>query len=247
MENNKLHYYAEVHDSEGNDERLDSNVHFKKLTTKGVQLGCLLSSMELRGFFDSIDEKIPIKNNKAYPLLTYPFMDFIESHNLTKFNLIEFGSGNSTIYFELIFKNIISFENNFDWYENIKGKIKKTNYQYITSEEMENFNIDISNEFIEKSFVLIDAACNRLKIAKNLLIKYNPSFIILDNSEWYRNTSNYIMTNGYFEIPFWGYKNTEHWESCTSLFINLKNTQPLERNPSYPPPLARRMVNEWDM
>jgi len=241
----KIKFLSEVYDKSGNTENLERNISFQKMTNQGALLGSLHSSFQLRGFFDSADLGQPIKDSQPFPLLTYSFMDFIESHDTSDFSLIEFGSGNSTLYFEKKFKNLISFETNKEWYEKIKRQLIKTKYQLIESVDLEDGKFEI-NINPEKTFVLIDAACNRYKITDCLLKKIKPNFIILDNSEWYRNTAKLIIKESYFEVPFWGYKNTEHWESCTSLFINLNNILLLDNNNILPPPLSRRIISSWD-
>jgi len=222
-------------------------MRFKKITSHGVFLGCLISSFELRGYFESIASGTVSRNNLPYPLLTHPFLDYIESHDVKEFNLIEFGSGNSTLFFEKIFNEIISFETNLEWFKKVQSKIKKTKYNFIENNDLESGKYVIDKKILNKSFVLVDAACNRLNLVRNFISKYKPPFFILDNSEWYRNTSTLIVENGYFEVPFWGYKNSEHWESCTSLFININDVRILKRNSSSPPPLSRKMNNKWDV
>ena len=241
----KIKFLSEVYDKNGNLENLEKTISFQKMTNQGALLGSLHSSFQLRGFFESADLGSPVKDSQPFPLLTYPFMDFIESHDVSDFNLIEFGSGNSTLYFEKKFNKVISFETNNQWYDKIKKQLKNTEYNLIESENLEegNYFIDINHN---KNFALIDAACNRYKVTKNLLKKIKPNYIILDNSEWYRNTANLIVNEGYFEIPFWGYKNTEHWESCTSLLIRLNDITLLNKNNENPPPLSRRIISSWD-
>lgn len=238
-------YVSEVTPNLGSEHKLDANINLKKMTKQGAILGSLLSSLELRGFFESIEAEATIRNGEPIPLLTYSFMDFLENYDFSDFHLIEFGSGNSTLYFEKKFKSVTSFETNSEWYKKIKNLITTTKYIHIKSKELENgdFSLDIDNE--NKSIVIIDAACNRYKITKQLLEKTKPAFIVLDSSEWYRNTSELILNHNYFEVPFWGYKNTEHWESCTSLFINMNDIKRLQKN-NVTPPLSRKMDNIWD-
>lgn len=246
MNNKHIKYLAEVTDAAGDQKNLDSNTSFRKFTTFGEYFGCILSSFELRGYFESLSGNAPSRNGRPYPLLTYPFLDFIESHNLKNFNLIEFGSGNSTLFFENLFFHVTSFETDINWYSALKGKLNNTAYNYTSKLDIEEGKFILEEKYVKNSFVLIDCACNRLKVSINLLNKYKPPFIILDNSEWYRNTSDFIVKENYIEIPFWGYKNSEHWESCTSLFINKNNVIDLQRNENSPPPLSRKMVNGWD-
>lgn len=241
----KIKFISEVYDKSGNTENLEKNISFQKMTNQGALLGSLHSSFQLRGFFDSADLGSPVKDSMPYPLLTYSFMDYIENHDVSNFNLIEFGSGNSTLYFEKKFKKLFSFETNEAWYKKINVQVKNTEYVLIETNALEKGDYNIKSPD-ENYFVLIDAACNRYKIALNLLTKLKPHYIILDNSEWYPNTVDLITKEGYLHTPFWGYKNTEHWESCTSLFTRLKDIRLLSNNNLMPPPLSRRLTSSWD-
>lgn len=243
---NKTKYFAEVSEQGGTNANLENNLNFKKMTPSGATLGCLFSSLELRGYFESLQSGISQKDGLPYPLLTYPFLDFIENHDFSDYELIEFGSGQSTQFFENIFKVVKSYETDKQWFEFIRAKLKKTTYILIGAEQLENGNFEIDKINPSKTLVLVDAACNRYKLTLNILNKINPAFIVLDNSEWYQNTVELLNKNDYFEIPFWGIKNSEHWESCTSLFISLNKGNKLIKKQDRLPSLSRKKMNTWD-
>jgi len=242
----QVNYLGEAYAITGDDSQFEKNINFKKMTKQGASLGSMLSSLELRGYFESISADISVKDGQPFPMLTYSFMDYFESHDFSDYHLIEFGSGNSTLYFENRVKSLTTFETDFQWYSKMKDSLTKTKYIHADSTKLINgeFDLDLNNQ---NTFVIIDAACNRYKLTNHVLNKGSPAFIVLDNSEWYRNTAGLISSFNYFEIPFWGYKNTEHWESCTSLFIRLENTVIPKSNNYNPPPLSRKNTQEpWD-
>jgi len=155
------------------------------------------------------------------PMLSLPFLDWFESYDFSKFNLIEFGSGNSTNYFAKKVKNVISFETDINYYNNLKPKLlNNVDYRFIEKNNLENKtpNIDIN----QKTIIFVDCAANRFLTTKNIFNIGLPNILILDNSESYKNTCKMIYEKGYLEIPFWGIRLMEMQESCTSVFI--KNT-----------------------
>lgn len=242
----KIKFLAEVSEQGGTNANLENNLNFKKMTSIGASLGSLFSNLELRGYFESLQSGISQRDGLPYPLLTYPFIDFIENHDFSNYELIEFGSGQSTLFFENIFKIVKSYETDKQWYEFMRGKLKKTQYILIGTEQLENGNFEINTTNTSNALVLVDAACNRYKLTFNIINKINPTFIVLDNSEWYRNTAELLQKNKFFEIPFWGFKNSEHWESCTSLFISLDKQIGLNKKQDHLPPLSRKKINSWD-
>jgi hypothetical protein len=240
-----IEYYASVTDSQGNNARLEANTQIQKQSKFGAYLGSILSTLEQRGYIESIMGGRPMRNGLPVPLLTFPFLDFFESHDWKEFRLIEFGSGNSTIYFESKFAKIHSFETNPEWYENVRRKLVEVEYQLISVEDLHMGNFDIK-PWSGPTMALIDSACNRRRVASRLLEKMRPEIVVLDNSEWYQNTTQDLVNSQYLHVPFWGLKCSEHWESCTSIFFDMNANINLKRTDVMPPPLSRRMQNDWD-
>lgn len=165
------------------------------------------------------------------PMLTVPFLDWLNSYDWSDYAFIEFGSGLSTNYFSDLFKYVESIETEYEWHEKINNNKKNNiNCYYILREDIEhgNYFIDIK----DKTVVLIDSNTHRFLTVKVLLTKIKPEIIIFDNIEWYPNASKYLINFGYNEIPFWGIKTEIEeepnpsvdvlMEKCTSVFI--KNT-----------------------
>jgi len=165
------------------------------------------------------------------PMLSLPFLDWFESYDFSKFDLVEFGSGNSTNYFAEKVKNVISFETDIDYYNNLKPKLlNNVDYRFIEKDNLENKtpNIDIS----QKTIVFVDCAANRFLTTKNIFNMGLPNIFILDNSEALKNTCKMIYEKGYLEIPFWGIRLMETQEACTSVFIK-NNFKMVEKNYNY--------------
>ena len=48
--------------------------------------------------------------NKVIPQLTFDFIEWMEEQDTVEKTIIEFGSGDSTIYFSTKFKKVITYE-----------------------------------------------------------------------------------------------------------------------------------------
>ena len=165
------------------------------------------------------------------PMLSLPFLDWFESYDFNDFDLVEFGSGNSTNYFAEKVKNIISFETNIDYYNNLKPKLlNNVDYRFIEKINLENEIPDI--DINQKTIVFVDCAANRFLLTKNIFKIGFPNILILDNSDIYKNTCKFIYNKGYSEIPFWGIRLMETEEACTSVFIK-NNFNMIEKNYNY--------------
>lgn len=190
-------------------------------------------------FINLVNEK-NIKDDM--PLLSLSFLDWFDSHDFSKFNLIEFGSGKSTNYFAKRVEHVLSFENNKEWFDKIKKNILN-NVEYVLLNKKNKINLFIN----EKTILFIDYSGNRYMIAKNILDKYQPNILILDNSEHYPKTCKYISSLGYTEIPFWGFRFYEDYQSCTSVFLK-NNINILEKKYDFKPigMLELNFNNDWD-
>jgi hypothetical protein len=157
-------------------------------------------------------------SNKKVANLTYPFISWIDSYDFSSWNLIEFGSGDSTIHFSNKFKTVYSYETNKQYADYISSlNLPNVNISVLSKSNLEQLSFALSVN--DNTLIIVDSACNRLKVVKNLTTKFNPNIIVLDNSDNYPNTSNMLSQIGYTEIPFWGLRAKEQFESCTSVFV----------------------------
>jgi hypothetical protein len=169
-----------------------------------------------------IDKGIDSKN---IPMLSLPFLDWLNSYNWSEYDYIEFGSGESTNYMSERFKSVDTIETNFEYYKDIfLKKNNNVNIFYITARDVDFGNYELSIN--EKTIVMIDSDTNRFLTTKNLLLKIKPSIIILDNSEWFPNTCKLLNDYAYMEIPFWGIRPEDFDEKCTSVFIKKHYSLP---------------------
>ena len=207
----------------------------------------VFKEVDQRDFF-SRNNLVEVKNwSKHQPLLTWPFIDFINTLDLKNIILHELGAGSSTIWFSNKFKNIESYETNQDWYEKLKPLIKSNVSLKLT--KLENI-YECKIQFKSNDWLLIDFAGKRTKFIQELVKLSDdliPAQIILDNSECYRNGARILIDRGYSEIPFFGFKSGKSIIDCTSLFI-LKNHFKLKTLTEFHYPMfSNKMNNSWDI
>jgi hypothetical protein len=178
------------------------------LQRKFLQMASILNILDLKGMQDS----------ENMPLLSIPFLDWLNAYDFSDYTLIEFGSGYSTNYFATRFKNVISFETNQEWFDEINEvKLSNVDLRMISIDDAVCGNYDINID--DKTIVLVDGEVPRDKLVTSFLEKHSPSIMFLDNSEWFAETCQKIQDEGYMEIPFWGIRFEEYYDKCTSIFI----------------------------
>jgi len=156
------------------------------------------------------------------PLLTFSFLDWFKKQNTKNFNLVEFGCGNSTIYFSRYFKKIISYEDDPVYIQHIKN-LKLSNVV------IEPFNFktiaepSFKQSIEEAQYILIDnnyKNISREVIAKNLIDVYNyQNLLILDNGNW--NPEAYFYLKQKYKNAYdFGWRNIKNDETITTVFVD---------------------------
>jgi precorrin-6B methylase 2 len=187
----------------------------------------LVNNLNLKyGYYGSVYQQKPIdKQGKPIPWFTYPAIEFLNSLNLSKAKVFEWGSGYSSLYWAKMCKNVISIENNKEWFVRISAKMK--------TEKLKNLKIILKNDsksYIRsisqlpssyKSFDIIDIdGLNRLECSKISLSRIKKNgIIILDNAELFPNIVTLMKSKGYTEIPMIGPGPINSYLWKTSLFL----------------------------
>jgi len=214
-------YYKKLDIKDG-DPAGESNLELLRLNYKWAELAARIDVLEKRGILESCETGLPTKNGQPQPLLTFSFMDYFETHDFSEYQFIEFGSGNSTLYFAKFCKKVCSFEQNFNWYNQLKTKLpNNVEYTYLNDyHPLPKVRHDPLN------VTLVDFAGIRFRAVKQLIDEGETDLLILDNSDVSPNSTKLLLESGYKEITFWGGKLTEHYESCTSLFFKNVDVLP---------------------
>jgi tRNA/tmRNA/rRNA uracil-C5-methylase (TrmA/RlmC/RlmD family) len=75
------------------------------------------------GWFQTFKSGEPVDAEmKAIPWFTYSAIDFLEERLNDNLNILEFGSGNSTLYLAERVKKVTAIEHNDRWFQNILHK-----------------------------------------------------------------------------------------------------------------------------
>lgn len=185
------------------------------------------------GHILSIEKQVPVDlNNEPLPWFTYPAIEYISQLDLKDKTVFEWGSGNSSLYFAKRAKQLISVEDNKEWYER-NSEVNLSNQQIFLAEGSEYIN------YIEKfgclfDLIIIDGK-DRFECAKKApAFLKEGGFIVLDNSDWYRNTAKYLRNCNFIEVDFHGFGPVNQYNWTTSIFFDRKfnlecmnNVQPL--------------------
>lgn len=238
----KEHYLFEVDPAKLPPE-LQSDAAMLRTSSQGKLVAFGYSVLEKQGYFGAATTM----GANVRPLLTFSFLDYLMTLDLSGQTLIELGAGNSTLLFQTLFRAVSSYETDERWFDHLKAKLlKKVELNLCTTTELEA--ADISRATYD--WMLVDFAGRRTQFIRNYFatqpLANLPSYVILDNSEWYRNGAAELAKVGYQEIPFFGMKTTQTWVSCTSLFVMRGKALPTLKAPLVTPDFVRNLSNFWD-
>jgi hypothetical protein len=241
-----INYYAPL-----TPEKFDANFlgrrEILRVTDLGAQLAFGLSVLDQRGFLKSSSPDQELGDKSASPLLTWPFLDFVDALDLRKRTLVELGAGSSTVWFSDRFEKVKSFETNAEWFASVSRVIgANVELSLVDVAALEAAELEYHCE----DWMLVDFAGKRTKFLHNFFRKApqtgRPAVVVLDNADWFRRGAAILKDNGYAEIPFYGFKSGQSWISCTSVFIDPPRFDPVQREPFVQPAFSRQTENRWD-
>jgi hypothetical protein len=217
-----------------------------QLNDFGTQMGFGASVFRERQLFQGESGAAPTPD-AAQPILTWPFLDFMDHLELGAESLIELGAGYSTLWFSKRFEKVRSFETDAAWHASLTRVVgSNVELSLVSTEQLESAQFEYRGE----GWVLVDFAGKRTAFLNQFLTKLaparRPSAIVLDNADWYRRGAALLQAYGYLELPFYGFKSGQAWISCTSLFIEPARFTARQKAPFFQPAFSRNLDNGWD-
>lgn len=182
-----------------------------------------------RGHGRSAISKLPVgADGEPLPWYTYPLLDFLDGIDTEHWIVIEFGAGQSTLYWAARARNVVSFENDLIWIDKLKPRLAPNARLEFAATSQDSANV-LRNLHEEPDLIIVDGI-ERKQCAAQCLAKFGLKPIyLLDNSDWFLETSRIFRTAGLTEIRFTGFGpindyawSSSLWVSETSMFLLRK-------------------------
>ena len=195
------------------------NISGSKLPIEELHLSFLTNKLRTEyGFLESSKRNIPVNDkNEVMPMYTYPCYEWLNSIDWTNSKVFEYGTGYSTIWWQNKNVDYHAVEDNKQWYDMIEDKTninyKPGLHKYIQSIYDYNYKFDV---------IVIDGVF-RFDCIKPALDKIkNDGIIIVDNTDWHRNSKEELDKSDLIPIHFHGFKPLHVDSETTSCYINRK-------------------------
>lgn len=178
------------------------------------------------GWIRSYQEKKPVDlAGNPQPWLSISALLFLDERLNSNLRVLEYGAGNSTIYFSGKCALVESIEHDKKWFDYTRNLINAENSEIHFHPLGDNY-INASHLF-EGMFdvILIDGRL-RVECAKSSVEKLSPrGVLILDDSERekYSDARDFLTKAGFRELKFWGFNLGSTDLKCTSIFYKENN------------------------
>jgi len=184
----------------------------------------ILYSVRTGHFRSSLKMAAVSRHGEPIPWYTYASLDFLSARNYTGKTILEFGGGQSTLWWSARAKHIVTFEGKKDWYDHIASSlpanvelhyVEKTApitdgaqvTQILSTKTSAQYDVVVIDGLTRSQ--LIDIACERLA---------PDGIIICDNSEGYGFYEGF-KDKGLDRVDFFGNAPGVVLPHCTSIYF----------------------------
>lgn len=164
------------------------------------------------------------RENQPIPWFTYPAIEFLSHLDFSKMNILEYGSGNSTLWWMNRCQELVSVEHDVEWHKKISEKVSgMPNFCYQLEIAADAY---VRRKEIESSDVVIIDGEFRGECADWVISRVNKdpdglAFVIFDNADWYPNTIQKLReTLGWPQADFHGFGPINSYTWTTTVYMN---------------------------
>ncbi|MDQ3986887.1 MAG: hypothetical protein M3280_10390 [Actinomycetota bacterium] len=178
------------------------------------------------------------------PWYTYPAIHFLEGINFSSARVLEFGGGQSTLWWAERATKLLTIEEDPRWSDWLAEKTSGLNHvECVLRENLQDYaDYPAGQEF---DVVIIDGGDRYLCSQTALKVVRAEGLILLDNAEgfWGQEGTypviDLLQESGYSRIDFYGYAPGVRWMHCTSAFFRGRCRFIFDLGPPRRDPLAR--------
>ncbi|SKB13668.1 hypothetical protein PL11201_520189 [Planktothrix sp. PCC 11201] len=174
------------------------------------------------GWLNSLHQSKPVtQDNRPLPWYTYPAIEFLEDKVKPDFKVFEFGAGQSTLWWSERVSEVISIENDPNWFQEINSKMPNNVQLFLKKNETEYAKMIKQFPLDYFDVIIVDGANRNHCLELSLNHIKETGLIIFDNTDDYNYDSSVqlLASKGYKRLDFWGIIPCYTYKNCTSLFF----------------------------
>jgi hypothetical protein len=202
-----------------------NTIAFRALRRMGTAiLAPIQFSLATGHFRSSIASKALDARGKPLPWYTYPAIDFLSEVDFSSQSVLEFGAGQSTLWWSERAARVFSVEQDARWFEAVLKAVKsKANVEvHLTQDRLGFAATPIGRVF---DVIVIDGGDRFLCAQAALKMLQAGGVIVLDNSEGFWGSEgsypiiDLLEREGFMRVDFYGFAPGVPKRHCTSLFF----------------------------
>jgi hypothetical protein len=178
-------------------------------------------------FRSSLRSKAFDKHGVPIPWYTYPAIQLLRTKSFAGKRILEFGAGQSTIWWAQQAASVISFENNPEWYRYISPQLPPNATVHLVDVQLSTFE-ELIPAGMTFDVIIVDGLERAIAAKKSLSVLADGGLLILDNAEMHwANDKTYPIIDllryaGYSRVDLYGYCPANILPHCTSFFFRGK-------------------------
>lgn len=172
-------------------------------------------------------------NNEPIPWFTYPCIEYISQLDLKDKIVLEWGMGNSTLFFSKRCKTIDSIEHNVEWFNKIREKLSPNSFGHlVTEDEYSKFPFTLKKKF---DLIIVDGIKRKACLENAVDLVIDNGIIIFDNSDRNPEYCKLMREKGFLQVDFHGFGPIVNFTTSTTIFFKRDfDFQPLTVQPVIP-------------
>ncbi|HEX7895401.1 MAG TPA: class I SAM-dependent methyltransferase [Terriglobales bacterium] len=201
------------------------------------------------GFRKSLEDNIcKLGDGRIIPMMSYGLIEYLMGIDLSGFRVLELGGGHSTEFWAQRAKSVLTLETDPEW-AHILSANAFPNVE-IRHRPADKIHLGMEQAGGPFDVIVIDVSASRYRCAKTALRLLNPGgFILLDNADWYPNTTALLRAADLIQVDFADFRPLRWYRCATSLFLH-KDFRVRPRYERLPQPLIGGKdianSNDWD-
>lgn len=179
------------------------------------------------GWLESVRRREPVDHDgRPLPWMSLPFIDFITPRLHDGLSVFEYGSGNSTLYFEQRAGSVIAVEHDAAWHARIAPRaLKKTRVIHCRLDDGESYETAVTRQGMSFDIVIVDGR-KRSECLRHAAAGVSERGVsVLDDAERpeYAAAVETLSAAGWKTLPFWGIAPGMHNRKCTLVLYRTGN------------------------
>jgi hypothetical protein len=183
----------------------------------------------------------------AIPWYTFPAIEFLRQLDFSEASVFEYGSGNSTVFWASVARDVVSVEDEESWHAEILRAVP-ANCRLLLQTDLDRFVAAI-DDYDAFDVVIVDGPARgrtRLKCARAALRHLKScGMVIVDNADWLPQTTAFLRDSGLLQVDFTGFSPINGFTGTTSVFFE-RNWRTSSREGRRPLPGVGARSYNWE-